>query len=253
MSKPLHAWVRRPSNNFSRALSEHPDASSIDIPKARQQHADYCEALATVGLTVEILEPLDYFPDSVFIEDNAVILEDQAILCSMIESSRQGEISALADTLESRLPVHRLQPPVFIDGGDILQTQDTVFVGQSKRTNKEAVKALQSLTSKQVVPVQVKQGLHLKTSVSFLGNNLLVINPPHVETEPFRDFDWIEVDKKEAYAANCLAVNEKILLPAGFSKLEQRLQKRGFSTIPVDMSEFQKADGGVTCLSLIFQ
>ena len=251
MNKSLHAWVRPPSKSFSQALSEYPEATSIDTHKARQQHAVYCEALTTAGLTVEILEPLDAFPDSVFIEDNAVILEGRAILCSMKETSRRGEISTLANTLQSRLPVQRLQTPAFIDGGDILQTENTVFVGQSKRTNKEAVKALQSLTSKQVVPVRVKQGLHLKTSVSTLRNNLLVINPSHVETEPFRDFEWIEVDEKETYAANCLAVNENVILPAGFPKLEQRLQEQGFSTLRLDMSEFQKADGGVTCLSLL--
>lgn len=251
MEKSIHAWVRSPSKNFPQALSKHPEANSIDIQKTRHQHTAYCEALKTAGLTVNVLGPLDAFPDSVFIEDNAVILEGLAILCSMKEVSRQKEVSFLENTLQSRLPVLRLPAPVSIDGGDVLQTEDTVFVGQSQRTNREAVKALQSLTSKQVVPVQVKQGLHLKTSVSTLGNNLLVINPSHVETEPFREFEWIEVDEEEVYAANCLAVGNFVILPAGFPKLEQRIQTHGFSTLPVDMSEFQKADGGVTCLSLL--
>jgi dimethylargininase len=253
MSKSLSAWVRPPSRNFAHALSQHPDAGSIDLQKAQQQHAAYCEALKTAGLSVEVLEPLDDFPDSVFIEDNAVILEGRAVLCSMKEASRQGEISFLADALQSRLPVLRLQVPVFIDGGDVLQTENTLFVGQSQRTSAEAIEALQPLTSKQVVPVRVKKGLHLKTSVSTLGENLLVINPSHVETEPFRDFEWIEVDEEEAYAANCLTVGENVILPAGFPKLEQRIQAHGFSTFPVEMSEFQKADGGVTCLSLLIE
>ena len=250
MNKFLSAWVRPPSKNFVHALSEHPQATSIHFQKAQQQHAAYCEALKTAGRVVEILDPLDDFPDSVFIEDNAVILEGRAVLCSMKETSRQGEVSFLADALQSRLPVLRLQAPVFIDGGDVLQTEDTLFVGQSQRTSTEALEALQSLTSKQVVPVRVKKGLHLKTSVSALGKNLLVINPSHVETEPFREFEWIEADEEEAYAANCLTVGENVILPAGFPKLEQRIQEHGFSTLPVEMSEFQKADGGVTCLSL---
>ena len=251
MNVTKRALVRSPSKNFSQALSEHPEATSINFPKARQQHTAYCEALQTAGLTVEILEPLDAFPDSVFIEDNAVILEGRAVLCSMKATSRQGEVSFLADALQSRLPVLRLQPPVFIDGGDILQTEDILFVGQSQRTNKEAVTALQSLTSKQVVPVRVKKGLHLKTSVNSLGRNLLTINPSHIETEPFRNFEWIEVDEEEDYAANCLTVGNSVILPAGFPKLEQRIQAHGLSTLPVEMSEFQKADGGVTCLSLL--
>ena len=253
MNDSHRALVRSPSKNFAQALSEHPEAPSINFQKARQQHAAYCQALEQAGVTVERLEPLDDFPDSVFIEDNALILEGRVILCSMKEASRREETSFLADTLQSRLPVLQLQAPIYIDGGDVLQTENTVFVGQSQRTHPEAVTALQSLTSKQMVPVRVKQGLHLKTSVSTLRENLLVINPSHVETEPFREFEWIEVDEEEAYAANCLAVGKNVILPVGFPKLEQRIQKYGFSTLPVNMSEFQKADGGVTCLSLLME
>ena len=253
MNVAMRALVRRPSRNFTNALSGHPEATSINFQKARQQHEAYCEALQTAGLAVEILEPLDAFPDSVFIEDNAVILNGRAVLCSMKETSRQGEVSLLADALQSHLPVLRLQTPVFIDGGDILQNESAVFVGQSQRTSAQAIEALQSLTPKQVIPVTVKQGLHLKTSVSTLGKSLLVINPSHVETKPFRELEWIEVDEEEAYAANCLAVGENVILPAGFPKLEQRIQAHGFSTFPIEMSEFQKADGGVTCLSLLIE
>ena len=250
MNVSTRALVRTPCPDLVNALSEHSEALSIDFDKARQQHAAYCEALKTAGVTVEALEPLDDFPDSVFIEDNAVILEGRAILCSMKAISRQGEVLFLAEALQSRLPILRLQPPVFIDGGDILQTEDTVFVGQSQRTNPEAVTALQSLTSKLVIPLTVRQGLHLKTSVSVLGKDLLILNPSHLETEPFREFEWIEVGEEEAYAANCLTVGNYVILPAGFPKLEQRIQAHGFKTLPVAMSEYQKADGGVTCLSL---
>lgn len=251
MNAALRALVRPPSPNYINALSGHPDAGSIDLKKARQQHAAYCQALAQAGVTVERLEPLDDFPDSVFIEDNAVILEGRAVLCSMKEAGRKEEVSFLADTLQSRVPVMRLQPPVFIDGGDVLQTENTVFVGLSQRTGQEAVEALQSLTPKPVIPVPVKKGLHLKTSVSFLGNNLLVIRPTSVEAGCFKKFEWIEVEEDQAYAANCLAVGDSVILPAGFPQLEQRIGQHGFKTLPVVLSEFQKADGGVTCLSLV--
>jgi dimethylargininase len=251
MNTAMRALVRPPSKNFAHALSEHPESSSINFQKAQWQHSAYCEALQTAGLEVEVLEPLDDFPDSVFVEDNAIILEGQAVLCSMKEQTRREEPSFLASILRQRLPVIQLKPPVFIDGGDILQTEDTVFVGQSQRTNSEAVAALQSLTSKQVVPVQVKQGLHLKTAVSYLGKDLLIINPSHIETEPFSNFGWIEVDADETYAANCLTVENHVILPAGFPKLEYRIQESSLLTLPVEMSEFQKADGSVTCLSLL--
>jgi len=251
MNASMQMLVRPPSIDFANALSEHPEASSLNLEIARQQHAAYCQALQTAGAVLEALDPLDDFPDSVFIEDNAVILEGRVILCSMKEPSRREEVSFLAETLQSRLPVLRLQPPVFIDGGDVLQTDDAIFVGQSQRTNQKAVEALQSLTSKPVIPIAVKQGLHLKTSVSFLGNNLLVINPSFIDAEPFRKYEWIEVEEEEAYAANCLAVRDHVILPAGFPNLVQRIQEHGFVTLPVEMSEFQKADGGVTCLSLL--
>ena len=251
MNVAMRALARSPSPNFVNALSGHPQASQIDFQLTLKQHAAYCEALQSAGLAVEILEPLDDFPDSVFIEDNAVILKGRAVLCSMKATSRRGEVPFLADALQSLIPVLRLQAPVFIDGGDVLQTVDTVFVGQSQRTSAEAITALQSLTPKQVIPVAVKQGLHLKTSVSTLGKNLLIVNPSHIDTEPFRGFEWIEVDEEEAYAANCLTVGNHVILPAGFPKLEKQIQARGFSTLPVEMSEFQKADGGVTCLNLL--
>ena len=253
MIATIRALVRLPSKNFANALSGHPDASSIDLKIAQQQHTAYCEALQTTGLTVEVLKPLDDFPDSVFIEDNALIVDGRAVLCSMKEDSRRGEVSLLADTLRSQLPVEYFPAPAFIDGGDVLQANDTLFVGLSQRTHSEAVEALQSLTSKRVVPVQVKKGLHLKTSVSVLGKNLLVINPSHVEIEPFRKFEWIEVGEDEMYAANCLAIGNSVILPAGFPKLEKQIQNHGFVTLPVEMSEFQKADGGVTCLSLLIE
>lgn len=251
MNVSISALVRPPCPDFVRALSRHPDGGFIDLEKARQQHTAYCQALEQAGATVERLEPLDDFPDSVFIEDNAVILEGRAVLCSMKEASRKDEISFLADTLQSRVPVIRLQPPVFLDGGDVLQTEDTVFVGLSQRTSQEAVEALQSLTPKPVIPVPVKKGLHLKTSVSFLGNNLLVIRPTGVEAGCFKKFEWIEVEEDQAYAANCLAVEDSVILPGGFPQLEQRIGQHGFKTLPVALSEFQKADGGVTCLSLL--
>ena len=253
MNVPIKALVRPPSQNFCNALSEHPDAPSIDIDKARQQHSAYCEALIQAGLTVEVLPPLDDYPDSVFIEDNAVILGDRAVLTSMKETSRRGESAHLAEALQSRLPVTTLPAETCIDGGDVLQTEDAVFVGLSQRTNEQAVEALRSLTPKTVIPVRVNSGLHLKTSASYLGNGLMVIHSSHIDPEPFRTFEWLEVTEDEAYAANCLAIGDRVILPAGFPQLEKRLQDCGMQTLPIDMSEFQKADGGITCLSLLIR
>ncbi len=244
------ALVRPPAPAFVHALSHHLEKKSIDFDQAADQHRGYVEALRKAGVAVTCLEPLNEFPDSPFIEDNAVILEGRALLTSMKEESRKGEIEHTREPLEKHLPVEILKPPVQIDGGDILQTESTVFVGQSQRTNGQAAEALSQFTRKKIVTVPVHGGPHLKTFASYLGKNILVIDPTSVDPSAFKKFDWIEVREEERYAANCLTVGDRVLMPAGFPDLAGRIAKHGFEVIPLAMSEFEKADGGVTCLSL---
>jgi dimethylargininase len=130
-------------------------------------------------------------------------------------------------------------------------TDSAVYVGQSTRTNRDAIQALQDWCGKPCIPVAVHRGLHLKSSVSFLGGNLLVIDPTSVATSQFKNFEWIEVNEKERYAANCLTLGKFVLLPASFPEVADKIRSHGFNTIELEMSEFEKADGGVTCLSLI--
>ena len=197
------------------------------------------------------LEPLDEFPDSPFVEDTAVIFEREALICRMKEKSRRGEVKSVMEEVGNHRTIIRLPPPATLDGGDVLMTEQTVYVGQSTRTNREAVSTLQGCCGKPVVPVAVHRGLHLKSAVSFLGDNLLVIDPASVDTSPFKSFDWIEVDEQDRYASNCLTLGKFVLLPAGFPKVADKIRAYGFHIIELEMSEFEKADGGVTCLSLI--
>ncbi len=245
------ALVRPPAPAFVHALSHHSEKKSIDFNQAVDQHRGYVAALRQVGIAVTCLEPLNGFPDSPFIEDNAVILEGRALLTAMKEESRKGETEHTRDPLEKHLPVEILKPPVQIDGGDILQTESTVFVGQSQRTNGQAAEALSQFTCKKVVTVPVHGAPHLKTFASYLGKNILVIDPTSVDPAAFEKFERIEVREEERYAANCLVVGDRVLMPAGFPDLAGRIAKHGFEVIPLAMSEFEKADGGVTCLSLI--
>ena len=157
----------------------------------------------------------------------------------------------MAEEIGKHRAIVRLKPPATLDGGDVLITEQTVYVGQSTRTNREAVAILQDCGGKPTVPVAVHRGLHLKSSVSFLGGNLLVIDPSSVETSALKNFEWIEVDEKERYAANCLTLGKFVLLPAGFPRVADKIRGHGFQVIELEMSEFEKADGGVTCLSLI--
>ena len=248
---PSTALVRKPSPAFVRALSKHPQKNQIDYQLASEQHHGYTEALKRAGAKVVALEPLADFPDSPFVEDTAVIFDSQAIICRMKEESRSGEVTSVADAITNLRPLHHLQPPATLDGGDVLITEHAVFVGQSTRTNKEAAVAMQAVCGKPCIPVTVLRGLHLKSAVSFLGRNLLVIDAESIDPSPFKSFDWIAADTSDRYAANCLALGEFVILPAGYPRLADQIRAHGFKPIEIEMSEFEKADGGVTCLSLI--
>ena len=244
--------VGKPSPAFVRALSSHPQKNQIDYQLACDQHLRYIDALQQAGAHVVTLEPLDDFPDSPFVEDTTIILDHEALICPMKEESRRGEIASVAEIINKRRTVIKyLEPPATLDGGDVLITGPAVFVGQSTRTNRRAVAALAAVCGKPCLPVAVKRGLHLKSAVSYLGGNLLVIDPSSVDTSPFKNFDWIEVDEKERYAANCLRLEEFVLMPAGYPKVADHIRRRGFKTLELEMSEFEKADGAITCLSLI--
>jgi dimethylargininase len=245
------AFVRKPGLKFSQALSEHPEKNKIDLDIALRQHTCYVEALKEVGGKVEYLPPQYHLPDATFVEDTAVILEDKILLCPMKEPSRQEEVQSTAMALKMFGDCITLDSPATLDGGDVMDTPDTIFVGLSKRSNLQAVVALSKLTSKKVVPVEVTKGLHLKSATTYLGNNLLIIDPSRVDSSNLKHFDWIEVIESETYAANCLALGNAVLMPAGFPNAYEQVRSHGFETIELEMSEFEKADGGVTCLSLI--
>lgn len=250
MANPI-AIVRTPGRSFTQAISRHPEAKSIDFDLAKTQHTAYVQALQSAGTNIIYLETLESFPDGVFVEDNAVILKNRALICRMKEASRQGEVDSVVPVLKKHLPLEYLDPPANLDGGDVLNTGETLFVGLSERTNQDGIDALSVICSKPVVPVEVLQGLHLKSAVSFLGGKLLLVDPLSVDPQHFSGFETILVREDERYAANCLAIWHKVLMPAGFPRLSNEIRRHGLQVVELEMSEFEKADGGVTCLSLI--
>jgi dimethylargininase len=245
------ALVRKPGLIFPQALSAHPEKSSIDLATAVSQHEGYVKALQQAGGKVEYLPSQDQLADATFVEDTAIVLEDKFLLCPMKELSRQPEAQSTATALKTYRDCITMDSPATLDGGDVMDTPDTIFVGLSKRTNLRAIQALSELTSKKVVPVAVTKGLHLKSATTFLGNNLLIIDPTRVDTSKFKYFDWIKVSENESYSGNCLALGNTVLMPAGFPKVRDKIQLHGREALELKMSEFEKADGGITCLSLI--
>lgn len=250
MANPT-AIVRAPGKTFAQAISGHPEAESIDFDLAKIQHKAYVQALQSADTKITFLETIESHPDGVFVEDTSVILKNRALICPMKETSRQGETDSVVPVLKKYLPLEYLDPPATLDGGDVLDTGEIIFIGLSERTNSEGIDALSTISSKPVVAIEVLQGLHLKTAVSFLGGKLLIVDPLSVDPKHFPDFDIILVQEDERYAANCLTIWHKVLMPAGFPHLATQIRNHGLQPVELEMSEFEKADGGITCLSLI--
>jgi dimethylargininase len=250
MTNPT-AIVREPGLSFTQAISKHPEAQSIDFDLAKTQHKAYVQALKSADTNIAYLETLEEYPDGVFVEDNAVILKNRTLICRMKEASRQGEVDSVIPVLKKFLPLQKIEGPATLDGGDVLDTGEILFAGLSERTNSEGIDALSAICSKPVVAIEVLQGLHLKSAVSYLGGNLLIVDPLSVDPKHFSDFEIILVQEDERYAANCLTMWHKVLMPAGFPRLAAQIRNHGLQPVELEMSEFEKADGGVTCLSLI--
>ena len=246
------ALVRAPGPAFVRVLSLHPEKHLIDVERACAQHARYVSALEASGIRVVALPPLENCPDAPFVEDTAVIFDDLAVTCPMKEKSRREEGASVLKEIRKYRQVATLPESAALDGGDVLNTGDKLFVGISTRTNREGADALSRVTGKPVIPVPVLRGLHLKTAATFLGEDLLVIDSSSVDTSALSGFQFIETGESDRYAANCLAIGKTVLMPTGFPKVAESIRKEGFETVELEMSEFEKADGGPTCLSIIF-
>lgn len=246
------AIVRKPGRNFAQGITS-ANLGKPDYPTALSQHEHYCEALRTYGLELTLLEPdLDY-PDGCFVEDVAVITEKCAIITRPGDKSRQGEEKKIEDILAQYMKIERIVSPGTVDGGDILRMEDHFYIGLSQRTNQQGAHQLKSILENHgyaASTIPVKGILHLQTGATYIGRNHVVAIPEFADA--FKGFRVIEADKEEAYAANCLSVNDFLLMPAGFAKTKQKILKSGYQIMEIEMSEFRKMDGGLTCLSLMF-
>jgi dimethylargininase len=235
-------------------LSFH-ERQPIDLAKAMAQHRAYQDCLAELGTRIVALPAEAEFPDSVFVEDTALVLDELAVIANIGTASRRGETSSVADALAPYRPLKFITDPARLDGGDVLRVGRSIFVGLSRRTNREAVEQLRELLAPhqyQVEPIAIKGCLHLKTACSYIGNNTVLINRACIETEPLRGYELVDVPADEVGAANVLLLNDTVIMPASFPTTRALLQERSFHVQTVDVSELQKAEAGVTCCSLIF-
>jgi dimethylargininase len=227
----------------------------IDAAKAIAQHRAYQDCLAELGARIIALPAEPDFPDSVFVEDTALVLDELAVIANIGTASRREETRSVADALRRYRPLKFITEPATLDGGDVLRVGRSIFVGLSRRTNREAVEQLRELLGPhqyKVVAVEVRGCLHLKTACSYIGNNTILMNRSCVRADPVRGYELLDVPEEEPGAANALLLNDTVVIPSSFPQTRVLLEERGFRIRTVDVSELQKAEAGVTCCSLIF-
>lgn len=247
------AFTRAVSPRLSECQLTHLDRVPIDAPKAATQHAAYEQALRDAGLEIVRLPELADDPDAVFVEDTAILLGEHAIITRPGAASRAGETESTAEGLNGHFQLHRVDRG-FVDGGDVLRIGQRIYVGRSTRSNAEGIAALAELAGKlgyEVIEAQLRDCLHLKTGATPAGDGVLLYNERCVDPAQFTGVEALAVSPDEPAAANCVRAGERVIMPAGNHKTTHALRDRGFGVVEVDVSELQKAESGVTCMSLI--
>jgi dimethylargininase len=228
----------------------------IDLAKAEQQHRAYQALLAKFGARVVSLRPEPALPDSMFVEDPAIVLDELAIVFPLGTEKRRPEAASIAQALAKFRKLARVELPGQVEGGDLLRIERRLFAGLSSRTNAEGIRQLASILapySYQVLSVAVTGCLHLKSAVTYVGRNTLLANRAWFDTKPFAGFEWIDVAAEEPHAGNALAIAGTVIFPASFPRTRARLEARSFHVTSLDISELQKAESGLTCSSLLFE
>ncbi|CAM2009997.1 arginine deiminase-related protein [Acanthopleuribacter pedis] len=249
-----NAIVRKPAPNFAAGLTTQ-DNRGANYTLMSQQHAAYVAKLQELGLAVTILPANAEFPDGHFVEDPVVFAGGTAVLTRPGAPSRLHEGLSLTETLAGFADLARIEAPGFLDGGDVMRVRDHFYIGLSDRTNEAGAEQLGALVSEQGFTwstVAVPAGLHLKSSVNYLGDNVLLGTESFLALPEFADFEKWVLPPEETPAANTLWINENLLMPAGYPKTEARLRAWRKPVHVLDMSEVEKMDGGLSCLSLRF-
>lgn len=245
------AITRDVSTNVSQCELTHIDRTPIDYVVAAFEEQEYRRTLASLGLTVITLPGDAAYPDCVFIEDTAVVLPDLAVITRPGAASRRGETRVVADELAKFRPLVHIEAPATLDGGDVLVLDDHIYVGLTARTNEAAIAQLRFHTRREVVPVALDGCLHLKSAVTRVSRDALLIHREWVDASVFADWTLIDVDPSEPFGANALLIGDVVVYPEAFAKTRARLEARGIDVRTVPANELAKAEGGVTCCSLL--
>jgi dimethylargininase len=255
VSRPRWALVRQPSDAFAQALSQHAERDTIDPERARAQHGAYREELMRLGLEVTVLPPPEEeLPDSCFVQDLAIVLNGRALLCRPGAPSRQPETSLLEPDLRKLVPfMNRVRRPATIEGGDVIRVDDRFIAGRSDRTNHEGIAALERFAAPdaRVVRAEVREPfLHLLSGLGVAGD-IVVGSEALIDQAAFDGLERVAAPEEEAAGCNFVTLADDVLMAAGYGRVSSLLQATGFRVHEVDLSEFAKAGGGPTCLSLL--
>ncbi len=251
----LLAIVRDVSPSMTSCELTHIARTPIDVDRARGQHAAYARALETLGCAVRQLPADETMPDSVFVEDIAVVVDEVAVVTRPGAASRRGEVHAVREALAQYRALVEIVSPGTVDGGDVLVTGRSIVVGRSARTNEEGIRQLSRAMEAfgyATRSVSVNGCLHLKSAVTALSDELLLIDPRWALRDEFREFELLDTDPHEEGAANVARVGTRLLYASAFPRTRDRIERRGFSVLTVANDELAKAEGAVTCGSLIF-
>lgn len=250
-----NAIVRKPGRSIADGISSS-NLGRPDYQKACMQHSAYIDALRYCGLDVMVLEEKEDYPDSTFIEDNALLTEECAIICRPGAKTRLGETEGLDGVLKNFYnKIYRIDSPGTLEAGDVMMVGRHFYIGLSERTNSLGAKQLISILENHGFSgstIKLDKVLHLKTGVSYLENNKLLACGEFITRPELSTFDIIEVKASEAYSANCIWVNDKVLIPKDYPITKSKIEKAGYPVVELEMSEFRKVDGGLSCLSLRF-
>ena len=250
------AIVRTPGGNFAQGLTSAGEGAP-DLERALQQHARYCEALRECGLEVMQLPADVRFPDGTFVEDTAIVTERVVVATRPGAAARAGEVEVIEPALKSiGRELRRIEAPATVDGGDVCDADGHFFIGVSARTNEEGARQLTRILERHgytsaLVDIRDSRALlHLKSALAYLGERRLAIGPGVPELADLGGYERISVPAREAYAANCVRINARVLVAQGYPEFARALRARGYAPLELDMSEFKKMDGGLSCLSL---
>lgn len=248
--------VRRPARALSGGITSNPQYGTPVYENAIKQHDSYIEALKKCGVAVTVVEADERFPDSCFVEDVAVCTKKFAMIASLGADTRKGEEKNMIDVIKKFYDnLEYIKAPGTLEGGDVMMVGDHYYIGLSDRTNAVGAQQLIDALAKYGMEgsvIEMKEMLHLKTGLAYLEDNVLLVAGEFIEHEAFNNYKKIVIDETEGYSANCIRVNDYVLVPEGYPNTKRNIEAAGLKTMLVDTSEYKKVDGGLSCLSLRF-